>query len=371
MFKKFFCPTKIFYGEDSINEVANLLSSYDGKVLIISTTSAARISGAYSKVKEALDSCDLQYFYENSISQNPDVSSVRSISDKFKGKKISLIISIGGGSAMDAGKAISVCIGSGKSIDDLILYGVSGEVFIDHLAIPTTAGTGSELSKGSILSDKSKNWKGGLRGDELFPKFAVIDPALTYSLPKSITLLTGFDAFTHAFESYLSNSQSDITDIISLDVIKRIVPALLDIAEDINVYENKKTLAFCSMLAGINLANSSTCLPHRIQYAIGSLSDSTHSEGLVSVYPAWISSLKEAKIKRYFILTSIIDKVGGLDKDGPIEDLISRLGIARTLSDLGLNASHHDELVCLTTGNLQLDPCYNGKNTIYKILDKS
>jgi len=371
MFQRFFCPTKIAYGDGSLSELNNLVSSYSDNVLIISTRSAAETSGAYAKVKKMLDDSNLRHFYENSITQNPDVSSVRLISDKFNGKKISLIISIGGGSAIDAGKAISVCIGSGKSVDDLILNGVSGESFVDHLAIPTTSGTGSELSKGSILSDKSNGWKGGMRGNELFPRYAIVDPTLTHSLPKLVTLFTGFDAFTHAFESYISNAHTDITSIISLDILKNIVPALLEISVDKNVRRNKEVLSFCSMMAGINLANSSTCLPHRIQYAIGSLSDSTHSEGLVCIYPAWISSLKEAKVSRYFTLASMISDASGLDKDGPIEDLIDRLGIARILSNFGIEASDRDVLVSLTTGNLQLDPCYKDKNTIYRILEKS
>ena len=127
------------------------------------------------------------------------------------------------------------------------------------VAIPTTAGTGSEVTKGAIITDDTKNFKSGVRGEQIFPKIAIIDPKLSLTMPDSVAATTGFDTFTHLFEIYLAKKSNNFTDMISiagLELIMTALPESLKSPADISLREK---ISYAALLGGINVGNASTC----------------------------------------------------------------------------------------------------------------
>jgi len=370
----FYIPTKLFFGNFSDEKMMGLLDKYK-RILVLSSKSAAIKSGAYEKISNLIKSKSKHLFYEDSLFPNPTISLIESLTEKFKPQKIDLIISIGGGSVIDTGKALSLTLISDQDVSDLIFGNVANTTTIDHMAIPTTAGTGSETSKGAILSDYQKQWKGGLRGDYIFPTYAVVCPEFTYSLSKQLTLQTGFDAFTHALESFFSKASTIFTRRISIEAISNIVPSLLEISRSDQLQiSHKSKLAYGSMLAGINLGNSSTCLPHRLQYCIGALSNTSHADGLAAVYPAWLRRIKISSKDDFKVINNLIKNFlenKEFDSSNPFENLIKYSSMDLNLSDLGFEPASCDSLTKLISGNLDLDPCYEDFSTVKEIFQES
>jgi len=152
------------------------------------------------------------------------------------------------------------------------------------VAIPTTAGTGSELSKAAIITDESRKIKKGIRGAALYPKVAIVDSVFTESVPYNITMETGFDVLAHGLESYISKSASPYTEMQSEQALRIVGTYLPALAENLQDREAREKMSFASMIMGINLGHASTCLPHRMQYHLGAHTDTSHGAGLEALF---------------------------------------------------------------------------------------
>jgi alcohol dehydrogenase class IV len=226
------CPTKVVFGYGKLDSIAIYIPSGHKKTLVVSSKSAALKSGALQKIKNALAPLKIEYHYLNTVSPNPKLTEIDNISLYCIDNKIDTLIAVGGGSVIDAAKAVSLCASASLSVQDILKADLSQLSPLFLIAVPTTAGTGSEVSKGAIITDTENAWKGGIRGDNVFPKVALLDPQLTESMPKSLTLETGFDVVTHAFESLISKAATPITSMYSKAAIELVIPALIAVAED-------------------------------------------------------------------------------------------------------------------------------------------
>ncbi len=305
-----FSPTNIIFGNGSINKVNNLTQKYGNKCLIVTGKNSIQKHGYLDIIKKNLDK---KIFVYNNIS--PDVKSdeVNLAIEICKNKKIDFIIALGGGSTIDASKSISLYKSLNK-IDNVIGTNLNSNILsVPVIAIPTTAGTGSEVTKGAIITNSKTYFKSGVRGNQIFPKIAIIDPSLTLTLPQNVAVETGFDTFTHLFESYLANRSNIFTEILSihgLGIILKDLPKSLKNPKDLDL---RSKVMFCSLLGGLNVANASTCLPHRLQQAMTDKNFKykfSHAKGLSLVYPSWLkrvyphSKVKINNLKRKLNITS-------------------------------------------------------------------
>lgn len=279
------------------------------------------------------------------------------------------IIAIGGGSVIDAGKALSISF-EGVPYKD-VFYGKSKvpETKTRLLAVPTTAGTGAELSYGAIIFDEKTRIKGGLRGKILQPDAVIIDSRLHNSCPFKLKAEVGFDCFTHAVETYISLKSNAITRMQSVNCINTIFEYLIPACKD-NDTEAMERIAISSTLMGINLALSSTCMPHRIQYVIGPRSGTSHAQGLIALYKGWLdysltlnleswkNLMDDLRISKY----EFIHKVISLKKE---------LEIDYSLKDLGIMDKDIESIASEVTGTLEMDPAYSSTESIINILNKS
>jgi len=277
----------------------------------------------------------------------------------------SIIIAIGGGSVIDLAKAMSVAHNF-KELESIFYRKKEIEKKYSKVyAFPTTFGTGAELSFGSILFDDTRNIKSGIRGNIIQPTKIFLDFELYKSAPRRIKSLAGFDCLTHAIETYLSRKSNELTRYQSVTAINIVFRYLTDAVLDNSIAVGK--MAVASMFMGANLAFSSTCLPHRLQYVIGPLTHTSHSEGLAAIYRGYlphICSMKKGPINKLCEDLSVSKNT--LEEN--INNLKNRLDISLSLSDLGITGKDVQYIIDNVTGNLSDDPYYQDNHSIETIL---
>lgn len=376
---EYYAPTKLFFGEGQLKNINKYLN-FAQRILVVTGRKGAEESGALRTIKDTLHDRDLIFF--NKITSNPKTIEINEGSDLGRNFKADVVIGIGGGSAIDAAKAIAACIPINGSVEDLLQNKITlPENTLPIVAVPTTAGTGAEMSKGAIITDPELVKKGGLRGDLILPKLAIVDPELTFTLPHTITVETGFDVFTHALETFISKKANAVTSIISEYIIKKVIVYLPKLLMNLNDKEARRHLMLASTLAGINLANSSTCLPHRLQYPLGAQTDCSHAKGLASLYKAWISSTVPYAQQKFSMIMDWFQETNSNEnkeiKNRPysvidkIEKFMKEIGIDQRIRDFGISEDLCEDLANEVEGNLSLDPGDTSIEALKNIYKKS
>lgn len=371
-------PTKVYFGRDILKEViSGQQKLVKGTVLIVTTGRSLIRLGHLERLKDMIS--DLPHVGKivmfDDISANPRLSEVQRGTELGKQESVDVVIGFGGGSALDAAKAIAVGIGHDERI---------GEFFYNHkeptgrtlpiVAIPTTSGTGSELSKAAIITDDEKKVKGGIRGTALYPRLAIVDSQLTETVPFKITMETGFDVLAHAIESYISKAATPYTEMQSEYAIQIVGKYLPRLAHNLEDAEAREKMSFASMIMGINLGNASTCLPHRLQYPVGAHTDTSHGQGLAALFSAWVHyecKYSGDKLKKVMRLLTDVDCQNEVDVVEVMNRFIADLGLPLSLREIGITESMIEQMADEVTGNIQIDPVAQEKEIIKEIYYKA
>ncbi len=291
---------------------------------------------------------------------NPTVSEAEEAGRYIREHGIDLVIGFGGGSAIDLVKGAVVAAISHASFSDYLVKSLSVPVkVLPIIAIPTTAGTGSELSKAAILSDDALKIKGGIRGKSLAPKAAIVDATFTYSMPKKLTMETGFDALAHAMESYLSKKANWHSENLSLQAIRMIGTNLPRLHQDLEDHEAREKMSYASMLMGMNLYNVGNCLPHRMQYPIGAMTDTSHAVGLSALYPVWIREEYKACLDKVIdIFQALVNRSprNSSEAEELMANFLAEQELYTTLTELGIEGDQIAGLVKKISGDISTDP---------------
>lgn len=371
-------PTNIYFGRDiwkeSLKEIEYVLNK---NVMIVTTGRSLIKLGYLDNLKETMLKNTLinDIIVFDKVSANPRLSEAKEGIELAKKSKSDVIVGFGGGSAMDMAKAIAL----GAKADDAIeeyFYGnkeVGNEV-LPIIAIPTTAGTGSELSRASIITDSEKKVKRGIRGDALYPKAAIVDSVFTESVPFDITMQTGFDVLAHAMESYVSKASSPYTQMQSECAIKLVGEMLPRLSLNLKDTEARKNMSYASMIMGINLGNASTGLPHRLQYPLGAFTDTSHGLGLAALYCAWLDyeyKYSQEKVEK-MISTLMGENIRGKNVCiNEMQKFISSLKLPVTLKNMGIDRAQLRDMSEAVSGNLFNDPAAQEQDIIIKIYERA
>lgn len=375
---EFFSPTRVFFGESRLDETGRYIDFAD-RILVLTSERTARDAVLMNRLFAALKGKHVVLF--PGVTRNPKTSMVNQAALLGKKERVQAVLGVGGGSVLDAAKGAAVSIGSGKPVQNFLRDDVPApDTTLPIIAVPTTAGTGSEVSQGAVLTDDERVVKKGLRGIHLVPRLAVIDPELTYSMPPPITAETGFDILTHAVETLVSKKASALTEIFSLEAVRTVMEYLPRAFQNGLDREARRHLMFASMLMGINLSNSSTCLPHRLQYPVGAHTDSSHPRGLAAIYRAWCDQTYEHATEQFAVLA---ENISGPKLDGMsvtekamtlghrIDQFLKSINIQHRLRDLGVSVDMCKRLVDEVEGNLSLDPGISSREALLTIYEKS
>lgn len=371
-----FLPTRVFFGNGEVTRVGKLTKEIGNCALVVTGRHAMRDTGILSRVLGYLEAEEMSMSVFDQISPNPKEDEIDAGVSLLHKYQCNVIIGMGGGSAMDAAKAIAAAVSYNKSIHELIDQDIATKrVTIPVITIPTTAGSGAEVTRRAIISDPIKRMKQGIQGNGIFPKIAIVDPELTLSLPKNITAETGFDVLCHAIETFVSKKSSPITMMFSEEAIRIVSTILPKLVQNGNNLDYRSKLMFASLLMGYNLANASTCLPHRLQYPIGGHTDTGHSAGLICLFPAWLQRLipfapqKLAHIAE--LMGTDISELSELEAAQKsielVKALMNEIGITIRLRDLGISFKECAQLATEVTGNVEADISYHGPKDIIEL----
>lgn len=367
-------PTTIYFGNNIVEEALKKESKHlMGNIMIVTTGRSLIRLGYLDDLKKILNNLPhvKNTLTFDGISANPKLEEIERAVEVGIKEHVKVIIGFGGGSAIDAAKAVAVGVGTSESLERFLLEGLEpSDNTLPIVAIPTTAGTGSELSKGAIISSLVHQMKGGIRGNAILPKAAIVNPEYTWTVPVGITMETGFDALAHAIESYVSVKANGWSDMISEKTIKMVGENLPLLMKNLDNHEAREAMCYASMIIGMNLANVGTCLPHRMQYAIGAKTDTSHSAGVSALYPAWIQrqyEVNEKKVKNIVYWLTGKKIASGEEAKKEMVIFMQKTDSLKTMTSLGIKKEDIPELTKKVTGNIGNDKLSLQKDIISSI----
>jgi len=271
---QFHMPARLYFGPGEIKNLKSIVEEYlkaDHPVLV--TDKGIVASGLLENVESQFPG--IKIFDE--IEPNPKSDTINKIAEEIRRQKFDLVIGLGGGSPIDAGKALALLGTNDGNIEDYEGKEKYQNDPLPFLAIPTTCGTGSEVTWVSVITDVNRKFKMSIKGPKLYPAASIVDPDLIKTLPKSIIASTGLDALTHAVEAYLSKPATLITDTHAVKAVKLILGAIEGAYGDIeNNHTDRDNLMFGSTIAGFAFGNSDVTAVHCISESIGALYDIPH-----------------------------------------------------------------------------------------------
>ncbi len=266
---QFTLPGRVLLGENALKESEAVIKSLGRKALVV-TGKIITKTGLLKPLIAYLDEWGISYEIFNDITGEPTEQMIEAGVQAFHKAGCDFLIAIGGGSPLDSAKAIAAMSVLSGELKDYMGKELQGK-FPPMVLIPTTAGTGSEATKFTIITDTDENVKMLLRGEALLPELAVIDPAFTLTAPQSVTAATGMDALTHAVEAYTSRKGNTLTDLYALSAIKRIFSFLPRAYSNGNDVKAREEMAIAAFEAGVCINNASVTLVHGMSRPIGAL----------------------------------------------------------------------------------------------------
>lgn len=265
----FVIPNHTVVGTNVLGEAAPLLKKMGNKAFIVTGRHVA-VSDMMKQLTALLDENGIGCVIFDGITGEPNDTMIENGVEMLKSSGCDFIIGIGGGSPLDSAKAIAAMTVNEGSIADYNGKEITGEI-LPLAAIPTTAGTGSEATKFTVITDSEKGIKMLLKGDVLVPKLAIVDSSFTVGAPKSVTSATGLDALTHAVEAYTSRKAFSMTDTLAVSAVKRIMKYLPIAYREPDNSLAREQMSIAALEAGICINNSSVTIVHGMSRPIGAL----------------------------------------------------------------------------------------------------
>lgn len=265
----FVIPNHTVVGTNVLGEAAPLLKKMGNKAFIVTGKHVA-VSDMMKQLTALLDENGIGCVIFDGITGEPTDTMIENGVEMLKSSGCDFIIGIGGGSPLDSAKAIAAMAVNEGSIADYNGKEITGEI-LPLAAIPTTAGTGSEATKFTVITDSEKGIKMLLKGDVLVPKLAIVDSSFTVGAPKSVTSATGLDALTHAVEAYTSRKAFSMTDTLAVSAVKRIMKYLPIAYREPDNSLAREQMSVAALEAGICINNSSVTIVHGMSRPIGAL----------------------------------------------------------------------------------------------------
>ncbi|SFM66687.1 alcohol dehydrogenase-like regulatory protein ErcA [Methanolobus profundi] len=358
MTRKFLAP-EIILGDDSRELIGQYALSLSGKNIFLVSDPGVVKAGWTGEVADNLASAGLDVVTYDKVTPNPRSKEVMQGADVYIDEGCDLIVAVGGGSPMDCGKAIGAVASNHCHV--LELEGVDEVQFPAPpiICIPTTAGSSADVSQFAIITDEEKKRKFAIISKAMLADLALIDPVITTSMSLELIADTGMDALCHAFESYVSNASSVITDMFALEatrLVSEYLPKAYDDPDDIVVREK---VMLGSMYAGLAFSNASLGLVHAMAHSLGGYLDSAHGECNAQLLEHVVAYNYPQVPDRYRDLEAAMSGNSSSTDSGPdslvgmIRGLNEHLEIEPGLSNIGVKEEDIDFL----SHNALLDPC--------------
>lgn len=343
--------TKIIFGKANENKVGDECIRYGNKVLIVrSSGNHIESSGLMNKVRESLTNNDIEFYELSGIVPNPTIDKVREGIKICLDKNIDIVLAIGGGSIIDTAKAISAGVYYNGDVWDLFTQNIQIDKVLPFGVIPTIAASGSEGSIGAVITNPETNSKFDILSPLLRPKFAILNPELTLTLPKYHTFCGVVDILSHAMERYFTNTKNvELTDRLGEALMKTVVNNGLILVNEPDNYDARAELMWASTLAHnglLDTGRNSCWASHMIGTELSAHYNAIHGATLSVIIPAWMEYVYKYDLKRFATFASEVFDVeydkNNLEftaKEGiyKIKEFFSKLNMPISIKELGIN----------------------------------
>jgi alcohol dehydrogenase class IV len=331
MAKEFIMPGKIISGEGALQQAGPALHAMGSRALIV-TGRVVKTQRCFEDLLQVLNQEQISFSIFSGITGEPTDAMILAGLEAYRQENCDFLIAIGGGSPLDAMKAIGVLAANPGKLRDFMGKEIGGRI-PPMAAIPTTAGTGSEATKFTIITDCETNVKMLLKGDALIPDLAVVDPQFTITSPPSLTAATGLDALTHAIEAYTSRKAQPMTDVFALSAVKRIFQNLPTAFRDGSNASAREEMSLAALEAGVAFNNASVTLVHGMSRPIGAMFHVPHGISNAMLLKACMSFALDGAYDRFAALAEAIGvaKDGAGDEENAAEFLSAVEGICEEL----------------------------------------
>lgn len=378
-------PTKLYFGEDALQNLEAELQKYGDTVQLIYGGGSIKKSGLYDQIIEILIACGKTIVEDGGVMPNPTIEKVYDGCQKAKENDVDLLLAVGGGSVCDYAKAVSVSTWCEEDPWDKYYLRMED---VDNRIIPvgcvlTMVGTGSEMNGGSVITNHEQKLKiGHVFGDNVFPKFAILNPKLTYTLPKWQMVSGIYDIMNHITEQYFSGDDDNTTDYIAEGLMRSLIHSSRIAVKDPENYEARSNIMWTATWALntlLDMGKTTDWMVHMIGQSIGAYTDATHGMTLSAVsipYYRAICPYGLQKFKRFAMNVWDVNPAGKTDEEiadeglKAMESWMRELGLVMNIRELGVT---EDMLPGIVKGTFILDGGYKvlTEDEIMEILKES
>ncbi|WP_394234095.1 iron-containing alcohol dehydrogenase [Niallia oryzisoli] len=377
----YFMPTRVECGNGISTKTGELVKDLGVSSVLIVTDKGVRGAGILEGIVASINAADLKYEIYDEVEPNPSVETIQQGIEYLKQHNFESVMGIGGGSSIDTAKAIAAMSTNPGHILEYEGVGKLKNSPLPIIAIPTTAGTGSEATNSTVVTNKETSFKLGVLSPLLFPNLAILDSSLTLHLPQGITAATGMDALTHAIESYTSKAASPISQGFAMQAIKMIGKNLTRsyfVGTDV---ESRENMLVASLLAGVAFSQSRLGNVHAISHTFGGVFNIPHGIANAALLPFVMKFNLPACTEQYReIAIALGNDVSGLSTmqaaNKAIDSVVEMncaMNIPLNIKELGVSLDALPKLVedSMRSGNVFVNPRLTMASDIQTIIEKA
>ncbi|WP_099159282.1 iron-containing alcohol dehydrogenase [Virgibacillus ndiopensis] len=348
----YYNPTKLIFGKGQLDVLPNEVAQYGKKVLLVYGGGSIKRNGIYNNVLNKLDEMDAEVFELSGVEPNPRVSTVRKGVEICKREGVEFILAIGGGSTIDCTKAISVGAKTDTDIWDIVTKKEHAKDALPFGTVLTLAATGSEMNAGSVITNWELNEKHGWGSPFTFPKFSILDPTHTFSVPRDQTIYGMVDMMSHVLEHYFhQTTNTPVQDRFCESILRTVMETAPKLLDDPENYEYRETVMLSGTLAlngMLNMGYQGDWATHNLEHAVSAVHDIPHGGGLAILFPYWMMHVLDANVERFkqfAVRVFDINASGKDDRDVAIEGIQalrnfwSEIGAPSQLADYSIDES--------------------------------
>lgn len=365
-------PADLRFGRGLADKIGDICKEIGGeKVLVVTGTGSTKRSGLLDRVLDSLKAAGLGAAVFDKVTQNPLTTTVYEGVELAKAEGCGVILGVGGGSIMDAAKAIAFCTVNAGDVSDYIFGKKQGAGALPIVLLPTTCGTGSEGNQIAVLTNPETKDKKALYTMQVMPRVSVIDPDVMTTMPKSVLSSVGFDAFTHSLEAYTSKKANPITEAQALLGMQLLADDLPKLVSGEGGAAEWEAVSLAATLGGMVIGAAGVSAAHGMEHPASGLKNIVHGRGLAALTPPIVERLATADPEKFARVSVLLGGSGAEDCADSIRRFLKAIDLSVKLGDLGITAEDvpwmTENCMKISIGNLKNAPMTFSREEVEQI----
>lgn len=365
-------PADLRFSRGLADKIGDICKEIGGeKVLVVTGTGSTKRSGLLDRVLDSLKAAGLGAAVFDKVTQNPLTTTVYEGVELAKAEGCGVILGVGGGSIMDAAKAIAFCTVNAGDVSDYIFGKKQGAGALPIVLLPTTCGTGSEGNQIAVLTNPETKDKKALYTMQVMPRVSVIDPDVMTTMPKSVLSSVGFDAFTHSLEAYTSKKANPITDAQALLGMQLLADDLPKLVSGDGGAAEWESVSLAATLGGMVIGAAGVSAAHGMEHPASGLKNIVHGRGLAALTPPIVERLATADPEKFAQVSVLLGGSGAEDCADSIRRFLKAIDLSVKLGDLGITAEDvpwmTENCMKISIGNLKNAPVTFSREEVEQI----